>query len=61
MYPTGDVVDPRAQDLHKGVEALLRHGELQEHAPDLLTSPLVGEAQEGRAVMSTTNRNTGTH
>jgi hypothetical protein len=33
----------------------------QEHAPDLLASPLVGEAQEARAVMSTINRNSGTH
>jgi hypothetical protein len=36
-------------------------GELQEHAPGLLASPLVGEAEEGRAVMSTINRNSGTH
>jgi hypothetical protein len=40
---------------------LLCHCELQEHAPDLLASPLVGEAQEARAVMSTINRNSGTH
>jgi hypothetical protein len=53
--------EPVAQDLHDGVEALLCHGELQEHAPDLLASPLVGEAEEGRAVMSTINRNSGTH
>ena len=53
--------EPVAQDLHDGVEALLCHCELQEHTPDLLTSPLVGEAQEGRAVVSTINRNSGTH
>jgi hypothetical protein len=53
--------EPIAQDLHDGVEALLCHGELQEHAPDLLASPLVGEAEKGRAVMSTINRNSGTH
>jgi hypothetical protein len=34
---------------------LLCHCELQEHAPDLLASPLVGEAQEARAAMSTIN------
>jgi hypothetical protein len=28
--------EPVAQDLHDGVEALFCHGELQEHAPDLL-------------------------
>jgi hypothetical protein len=49
------------QDFHDGVEALLCHCELQEHAPDLLASPLVGEAQEARAVVSTINRNSGTH
>jgi hypothetical protein len=53
--------EPVAQHLHDGVAALLCHCELQKHAPDLLTSPLVGEAQEGRAVMSTINRNSGTH
>jgi hypothetical protein len=53
--------EPVAQHFHDGVEALLGHGELQEHAPDLLTSPLIGEAEEGRAVMSTINRNSGTH
>jgi hypothetical protein len=36
---------------------LLDHCELQEHAPDLLASPLVGEAQEGQAVVSTINQN----
>jgi hypothetical protein len=35
--------------------------ELREHGPDLLASPLVGEAQEARAVVSTINRNSGTH
>ena len=53
--------EPVAQHFHDGVEALLCHCELREHAPDLLTSPLVGEAEEGRAVMSTINRNSGTH
>ena len=53
--------EPVAQHLHDGVEALFCHRELQEHAPDLLASPLVGEAQEARAVMSTINRNSGTH
>jgi hypothetical protein len=53
--------EPVAQHLHDGVEALLCHCELQEHAPGLLASPLVGEAEEGRAVMSTINRNSGTH
>jgi hypothetical protein len=52
--------EPVPQHLHHGVEALLCHCELQEHAPDLLASPLVGEAEEGRAVMSTINRNSGT-
>jgi hypothetical protein len=33
----------------------------QEHAPDLLASTRVGEAEEGRAVVSTINRNSGTH
>jgi hypothetical protein len=46
-----------AQHLHDGVEALLCHCELHEHAPDLLASPLIGEAEEGRAVVSTINRN----
>jgi hypothetical protein len=32
----------------------------QEHAPDLLASTRVGEAEEGRAVVSTINRNSGT-
>src|SRR5213083_1672739 len=41
--------------------ALKRCSELQEHAPDLPASPLVGEAEKGRAVMSTINRNSGTH
>jgi hypothetical protein len=40
---------------------LLCHCELHEHAPDLLASPLIGEAEEGRAVVSTINRNSGTH
>ncbi|HEU4397321.1 MAG TPA: hypothetical protein VFU54_05720 [Actinomycetota bacterium] len=53
--------EPVAQHLHDGVEALLCHCELPEHAPDLLASPLVGEAQEARAVVSTINRNSGTH
>jgi hypothetical protein len=53
--------EPVADDFHDGVEALLCHCELQEHAPDLLASTRVGEAQEGRAVMSTINRNPGTH
>ena len=53
--------EPVPDDFHDGVEALLCHCELQEHAPDLLTSPLVGEAQEGQAVVSTINRNSGTH
>jgi hypothetical protein len=53
--------EPVAQHFHDGVEALLCHCELQEHAPDLLASPLVGEAQEGRAVVSTINWNSGTH
>jgi hypothetical protein len=53
--------EPVPDDFHDGVEALLCHCELQEHAPDLLTSPLVGEAQEARAVMSAINRNSGTH
>jgi hypothetical protein len=51
----------RPDDFHDGVEALLCHCELQEHAPDLLASTRVGEAEEGRAVVSTINRNTGTH
>jgi hypothetical protein len=34
-----------AQDLHDGVEALLCHCELHEHAPDLLASTKVGEAE----------------
>jgi hypothetical protein len=53
--------EPVPQHLHDGVEALLCHCELQEHTPDLLASPLVGEAQEGQAVVSTINRNSGTH
>jgi len=53
--------EPVAQELHDGVEALLCHCELQEHAHDLLASPLIGEAQEGRTVVSTINRNSGTH
>jgi hypothetical protein len=53
--------EPVAQDLHDGVEALLCHCELQEHAPDLLASTKVGEAEEGQAVVSTINRNSGTH
>jgi hypothetical protein len=53
--------EPVADDFHDGVEALLCHCELQEHAADLLTSPLIGEAQKGRAVVSTINRNSGTH
>jgi hypothetical protein len=53
--------EPVTQHFHDGVEALLCHRELQEHAPDLLASPLVGEAQAGRAVVSTINRNAGTH
>jgi hypothetical protein len=53
--------EPVAQHLHDGVETLFCHCELQEHAPDLLASPLVGEAQEGQAVVSTINRNSGTH
>ena len=53
--------EPVAQDFHDGIEALFCHCELQEHAPDLLTSPLVGEAQEAQAVVSTINRNSGTH
>jgi hypothetical protein len=52
--------EPVAQHLHDGVEVLLCHCELPEHAPDILASPLVGEAEEGRAVMSTINQNTGT-
>jgi hypothetical protein len=58
---TSVTVSPVTQHLHDGVEALLCHCELQEHAPDLLASPLVGEAQEARAVVSTINRNSGTH
>ena len=56
-----DHLEPVADDFHDGVEALLCHCELQEHAPDLLASTKVGEAQEGQAVMSTINRNSGTH
>jgi hypothetical protein len=52
--------EPVTLHLHDGVEALLYHCELQEHAPDFLASPLVGEAQEARAVVSTINRNSGT-
>ena len=48
--------EPVSDDFHDGVEALLCHCELQEHAPDLLASPVVGEAEKGRAVMSTINR-----
>jgi hypothetical protein len=53
--------EPVPDDFHDGVEALLCHCELQEHAPDLLASTKVGEAEEGRAVVSTINRNSGTH
>jgi hypothetical protein len=40
--------EPVAQDFHDGVEVVLCHCELQEHALDLLTSTRVVEA-EGRA------------
>jgi hypothetical protein len=53
--------EPVPEDFHDGVEALLCHCELQEHAPDLLASTKVGEAEEGRAVVSTINQNSGTH
>jgi hypothetical protein len=53
--------EPVPDDFHDGVEALFNHCELQEHAPDLLASTKWVAAQEGRAVVSTINRNTGTH
>jgi hypothetical protein len=46
---------------HRQHERRHDQDELQEHAPDLLASPLVDEAQEARAVVSTINRNSGTH
>jgi hypothetical protein len=46
------------QDLHDGVEALLCHCELQEHAPDLLASTKVGEAE--RKVRRSCQPSTGT-
>jgi hypothetical protein len=58
---TSTTVNPIPDDFHDGVEALLCDCELQEHALDLLASPLIGEAQEARAVVSTINRNLGTH
>jgi hypothetical protein len=53
--------EPVPDDLHNGVEALLCHSELWEHAPHLLASTKVGEAEEGQAVVSTINRKSGTH
>jgi hypothetical protein len=40
-----DHLESVAQHFHDGVEAWLCHCELQEHTPDLLTSPLIGEAR----------------
>jgi hypothetical protein len=56
-----DYREPVPDDFHDGVEALLCHCELQEHAPDLLASTKVGGAEKGQAVVSTINRNSGTH
>jgi hypothetical protein len=53
--------EPVPDDFHDGVEALLCHCELQEHAPDLLASTKGGEAEEGQAVVSTISRNSETH
>jgi hypothetical protein len=54
--------EPVPRDFHDGVEALLCHCELQEHAPDLLASTKLGRSrEEGQAVVSTINRNSGTH